>query len=162
MWVHLNCEKGNKPWLGGGKECWIRDQLLLSWCYLPGCITFDTSARIDNPGKCINHADRNANLQKMPPVWLDLPPNSNGFVAKTHVAKADEFFSIMKWKMKRSNGWRMIPKLLAPLCKAWTKNQLPSDHCKIALWRVFPFPNLQKIYGVLTNLTSSKGISTWF
>ena len=57
--------------------------------------TFDASTRINDPGRYINHAGRNANLQKMPPVMIGSPPKTRlriGFVAKTHIAKGDELF----------------------------------------------------------------------
>lgn len=57
--------------------------------------TFDASARINDPGRYINHASRNANLQKMPPVMIGSPPKSRlriGFVAKRHIAEGDEMF----------------------------------------------------------------------
>ena len=50
--------------------------------------TFDASARINEPGRYINHAGRNANLQKMPPVMIESLPKTRlriGFVAKTHI-----------------------------------------------------------------------------
>ena len=58
--------------------------------------TFDASARINDPGRYINHAGINTNHQKMPPVMIGSPPPKIrlriGFVAKTHIAKGDELF----------------------------------------------------------------------
>lgn len=57
--------------------------------------TFDASARINDPGRYINHARKNANLVKMPPVMIGAPPKSRlriGFVAKQGINEGDELF----------------------------------------------------------------------
>ena len=57
--------------------------------------TFDAGPRINDPGRYINHAAKNGNLQKMQPVMIGTPPNSRlriGFVAKREIAKGDELF----------------------------------------------------------------------
>ena len=57
--------------------------------------TFDASAHIKDPGRYINHASKNTNLVKMPPVMIDAPPKSRlriGFVARTRIEEGDELF----------------------------------------------------------------------
>lgn len=57
--------------------------------------TFDASSTIKDPGRYINHARRNFNLIKMPPVMIGTPPNQRlriGFVAKKNIAKGEELF----------------------------------------------------------------------
>ena len=56
--------------------------------------TFDAGPRINDPGRYINHAAKNGNLQ-MWPVMIGNPPECRlriGFVAKKAIAKGDELF----------------------------------------------------------------------
>lgn len=56
---------------------------------------FDAAASINDPGRYINHAKRNYNLVKMPPVLIGEPPHANlkiGFVAKKDIAYGEELF----------------------------------------------------------------------
>lgn len=56
---------------------------------------FDAAASINDPGRYINHARRNYNLLKMPPVMIGEPPNGSlkiGFVAKHDIAYGEELF----------------------------------------------------------------------
>ena len=57
--------------------------------------TFDAGPRINDPGRYINHAAKNANLVKMKPVMIGTPPNQRlriGFVAKKTINEGDELF----------------------------------------------------------------------
>jgi len=50
---------------------------------------FDAIASINDPGRYINHARRNYNLVKMPPVMIGEPPHGTlkiGFVAKKDIS----------------------------------------------------------------------------
>ena len=59
---------------------------------------FDATASINDPGRYINHARRNFNLFKMPPVLIGKPTTTTkdnlkiGFVAKKDIANGDELF----------------------------------------------------------------------
>ena len=54
---------------------------------------FDASGSINDPGRYINHASKNYNLQKMPPVMIGDPPSLRiGFVAKRDIKYGDELF----------------------------------------------------------------------
>ena len=70
---------------------------------------FDATASINDPGRYINHARRNFNLLKMPPVITGNPPNSKlriGFVAKTPIKYGEELF--FDYGIKREAGLEWI------------------------------------------------------
>ena len=54
-------------------------------------ITFDATATINDPGRYINHASKNQNLQLMQPIFVAGKVRI-GFVAKTTICKGDELY----------------------------------------------------------------------
>ena len=57
--------------------------------------TFDASHKINDPGRYINHASKNANLLKMKPAMVESPSMKRlriGFVAKSSIKCGDELF----------------------------------------------------------------------
>ena len=56
---------------------------------------FNATASINDPGRYINHASKNYNLLKMPPVLIGKPPHAQlkiGFVARTDIKQGEELF----------------------------------------------------------------------
>jgi len=63
--------------------------------YQGSTFTIDASDTINDPGRYINHASKNANLQKMCPVVTGVGKRRKpgvGFTAVSHIKKGDELF----------------------------------------------------------------------
>ena len=73
-----------------GLGCYCLDAIYKRTTYV-----FDATASINDPGRYINHASKNYNLLKMPPVLIGEPPHAQlkiGFVART---EGKDFFFTM-------------------------------------------------------------------
>lgn len=57
--------------------------------------TFDATSKLKDPGRYINHASKNYNLNIMKPVMVGKPPNNRlriGFLARKPIKKGEELF----------------------------------------------------------------------
>lgn len=73
-----------------GLGCYCYDVMYENEAYV-----IDATASINDPGRYINHAAKNYNLQTMPPVKIGEPPNRElrvGFVAKRPIRYGEELF----------------------------------------------------------------------
>ena len=76
-----------------GLGCYCYDVTYSNEAYV-----IDATASINDPGRYINHAAKNYNLQTMPPVEIGEPPNRElkvGFVAKKNLSSVGKSYSLI-------------------------------------------------------------------